>query len=64
MKTLIDCINEAYNIKMSKTFSTIDKLKRALTGHPGSRSSLPKTLTEEEFNALSDNIYNEYRVFC
>lgn len=63
MKTLIDCINEAYNAKMSKSFSTIDKLRRALMGHPGSRSSLPKTLTEEEFNTLSNNIYKEYRVF-
>lgn len=63
MKSLIDCINEAYKIKMSKVFSTIDKLERALMWHPGSRSSLPKTLTEEEFKALSDNIYKEYKVF-
>lgn len=63
MKSLIDCINEAYKVKMSKLFSTIDKLGSALMWHPGSRSSLPKTLTKEEFKALSDNIYNEYHVF-
>ena len=63
MKTIIEFINEAYKAKMSKVFSSIHTLENALLRGRGGRSSLPKIITKEDFNALTDNIYKEYKVF-
>lgn len=63
MKTIIEFINEAYKSKMSKTFSSIYTLENALLRSRGGKSSLPKTITKEDFNELTNNIYKEYKVF-
>lgn len=56
MKQIIEYLNEANKIKMSKIFSNQDTLQRALIG----RSNI---MSNDEYDELIDAIWKEYKIF-
>lgn len=64
MKNINEFILESTKIKMSKLFTSNEKLKNNIVDNfRNSKSSLPQKLSENAWNNLNDKIYSEYKVF-
>ena len=63
MINIIEYINEAVKVKMSKVFTSQDKLKSHIISNGVSSSSLPSQLSNNEYNAIADLIWKNYKAY-